>query len=199
MATVAAAGTASTARGSGPGTDTMGACAPCGVEELGRELGRLEGNPRVVASGNFAAPHVLIAVVDASLPTYRLFVLNAQPGLPDREGVTFETAFVGPGMRAARGCATSRAGSRSCPPLRHAGAAGPRGRAHDAVRAGRVSLGIEVNILPAAVEAARARGGLVVAQVNPQMPYTFGDARALGRRASTRPSRSTSRCPRRGA
>ncbi|WP_307801175.1 hypothetical protein [Actinomadura violacea] len=42
--------------------------------------------------------------------------------------------------------------------------------------AGTVSLGIEVNILPAAIEAVRARGGLVVAQLNPHMPYTFGDA-----------------------
>lgn len=41
---------------------------------------------------------------------------------------------------------------------------------------GKVSLGIEVNILPAAIEAAKARGALVIAQANPQMPYTFGDA-----------------------
>src|SRR5208282_3307440 len=43
-------------------------------------------------------------------------------------------------------------------------------------RAGKVSLGIEVNILPAAIEQARARGGLVIAQLNPNMPYTLGDA-----------------------
>jgi len=43
-------------------------------------------------------------------------------------------------------------------------------------RHGLLSLGVEVNILPAAIESARARGGLVVAQVNPRMPYTFGDA-----------------------
>ena len=42
-------------------------------------------------------------------------------------------------------------------------------------RQGKVSLGIEVNILPAAVEQARARGGVVIAQMNPHMPYTFGD------------------------
>jgi acyl-CoA hydrolase len=30
--------------------------------------------------------------------------------------------------------------------------------------------------MPAAVEAARERGALVIAQLNPQMPYTFGDA-----------------------
>lgn len=41
---------------------------------------------------------------------------------------------------------------------------------------GRVSLGVEVNILPAAIEEVRRRGGLVVAQVNREMPYTFGDA-----------------------
>lgn len=41
---------------------------------------------------------------------------------------------------------------------------------------GAVSLGVEVNILPAAVEAARARRDLVVAQVNPAMPYVYGDA-----------------------
>ena len=43
-------------------------------------------------------------------------------------------------------------------------------------RDGRVSLGIEVNVLPAAVEAARARGGIVIAQLNPRMPFTHGDA-----------------------
>ncbi|MCZ3387215.1 MAG: acetyl-CoA hydrolase, partial [Actinomycetia bacterium] len=40
---------------------------------------------------------------------------------------------------------------------------------------GRLSLGIEVNVLPAAIEACRARGGLVVAQVNRHMPWTYGD------------------------
>ena len=33
-----------------------------------------------------------------------------------------------------------------------------------------------MNILPAAIERARARGGLVVAQLNPRMPHTLGDA-----------------------
>jgi len=37
------------------------------------------------------------------------------------------------------------------------------------------SMGTEVNVLPAAVEACRARGGLVVAQVNRSMPWTYGD------------------------
>jgi acyl-CoA hydrolase len=43
-------------------------------------------------------------------------------------------------------------------------------------RDGLLSLGVEVNILPAAIEATRAAGGTVVAQINPRMPYTYGDA-----------------------
>lgn len=39
---------------------------------------------------------------------------------------------------------------------------------------GTVSLGTEVNVLPAAIETARARGGLVIAQLNTQMPYKYG-------------------------
>ena len=33
-----------------------------------------------------------------------------------------------------------------------------------------------MNILPRAIEIARARGGLVIAQINPNMPFTLGDA-----------------------
>jgi acyl-CoA hydrolase len=40
---------------------------------------------------------------------------------------------------------------------------------------GVLSMGTEVNVLPAAVEACRARGGLVLAQVNRSMPWTYGD------------------------
>jgi len=43
-------------------------------------------------------------------------------------------------------------------------------------REGLLSLGVEVNILPAALEACRARGGLVIAVINSRMPYTFGDS-----------------------
>ena len=35
--------------------------------------------------------------------------------------------------------------------------------------------GTEVNVLPAAIEAVRRTGGSVIAQVNPRMPFTFGD------------------------
>ena len=69
------------------------------LEELPAVLGGLPPHPRVVVSGNFATPHVVLAALDAAIPTYRLNALNAQPGLPDRDGVELETSFVGPGMR----------------------------------------------------------------------------------------------------
>jgi acyl-CoA hydrolase len=41
---------------------------------------------------------------------------------------------------------------------------------------GVLSMGIEVNLLPAAVDACRARGGMVIAVINSRMPYTYGDS-----------------------
>jgi acyl-CoA hydrolase len=134
--------------------------------------------PRVVASGNFATPRRLIELADAAIERFRLFMLNAQVALPDREGVVFETPFVGPAMRAGgprldylpmRLSLVPQLFGRSRPPdivLLHT----------SGIRAGKVSLGIEVNILPRAIEQARARGGLIVAQLNSKMPYTLGDA-----------------------
>ena len=133
-------------------------------------------SPRVVATGNYATPARLMSVLDATLPAYRLFVLNAQAGLPEREGVVHETPFVGPGVRSSARLQYLPARLSLVPRL--------FARTHqpDVVvlhttppRAGRVSLGVEVNILPAAVEAARRSGGLVIAQINPQMPWTYGD------------------------
>ena len=134
-------------------------------------------NPRVVVSGNFATPATLLKAVDVALPEMRLFALNGQPGLPDREGVTLETAFVGPGQR--RSPRLRYVPSRlSLVPRLFATTLRP-----DVVvlhtttpRDGAVSLGTEVNVLPAAVEACRQHGGLVVAQLNPRMPWTYGDA-----------------------
>jgi acyl-CoA hydrolase len=147
------------------------------LAELPSALSALPANPRVVVSGNFAAPHEAIAALDASVAVYRLHALNAQVGLPDREGVTLETSFVGPGMRRSarlvyipsRLSLVPRLFATTCPPdvvLVHTSLPVD----------GKVSLGIEVNILPAAIEAAKARGGIVIAQANAQMPYTFGDA-----------------------
>jgi acyl-CoA hydrolase len=140
-------------------------------------LADLPDNPRVVATGNHVTPWHALDLIDAALPSYRLWVLNGQPGLPDRDGVTLETSFVGPGMR--KNPRMSYVPCRlSLVPLLFQTTQPP-----DAVllhttrpRAGQVSLGSEVNVLPAAIEAVRRRGGKVIAQVNAQMPWTFGDA-----------------------
>ncbi len=133
--------------------------------------------PRVVVGGNYSTPWALLALVDQELPQYRLFALNPQAGWPVRDGVVTMTPFVGPGVRGQstleylpmrlslvpRLLATTHEPDivliQVTPPLD-----------------GRVSLGTEVNILPAALRAAQRRGGLVVAQINSELPYTFGDA-----------------------
>jgi acyl-CoA hydrolase len=147
------------------------------VEQLKVILGALPANPRIVASGNFATPNVLLRAADESIAEFRLNMLGAQKGIPDREGITFETSFVGPGMR--RSPRLSYVPSRlSLVPVLF--------REHfrpdvvllhtSAKRHETLSLGTEVNILPAAIESCRRHGGLVIAQANPRMPYTFGDA-----------------------
>lgn len=147
------------------------------VEQLSKVMASLPENPRVVASGNFATPTVLLDALDGAVPQYRLHMLNAQGPIPDRDGVTYETAFVGPAMRGHPHleyipCRLSlvpvlfRDHYRPDVVLLHTSS-----RRFDTV-----SLGTEVNILPAAIETAHERGGLVIAQANPQMPYTYGDA-----------------------
>ena len=135
------------------------------------------GAPRIVASGNHATPWRLLEAVDKAAPEYRLFLLGAQRGIPVRDGVRHETPFVGPGMRGlptldylpARLSLVPRLlATTHRPDLVLLHVAPPRD--------GRVSLGIEVNVLPAAIEQCRAHGGLVLAQINPRMPYTYGDA-----------------------
>lgn len=137
----------------------------------------LPGVPRVVAGGNFATPWQALAVVDGAISEYRLFMLNAQQGVPDRDGVILESAFIGPGMRDRERlkyypCRLSLVPvmlSRTLlPDVVLVQTSPPVG--------GTVSLGTEVNVLPAAIEAASDRGGLVIAQVNRHMPYTYGDA-----------------------
>lgn len=145
--------------------------------ELRRLLGGVPGVPRVVASGNHAAPLLALRVLDAAVAEYRLHMLNAQAGIPDRDGVTYETAFVGPAMRG-HPRLTYFPCRLSLLPYLLAQRLQPdivllhTSRPVD----GTVSLGVEVNVLPAAIEAARARGGLVVAQANAAMPVTYGDA-----------------------
>jgi acyl-CoA hydrolase len=149
-----------------------------GEEQVRTALDSLPGSePRVVVAGNFATPWTLLRLLDRTRSRYRVFVLNPQPGWPRRAGVITESPFIGPGVR----------GEPDVDYLPMRLSLVPRlfdsVRPPDAVllhtstpRDGKVSLGIEVNILPAAVEVTRRRGGVVVAQLNPNMPYTLGDA-----------------------
>src|ERR1700690_1821085 len=128
-------------------------------------LGALAGSPRGGVGGTFASPWRALALLDGTLGRFRLCALNAQAGMPDREGVTFESPFVGPGMRGQRGLHYFPCRLSLVPALL-SGVLPP-----DVVlvqtsvpSGGTVSLGTEVNVLPAAIEAARSRGGLVIAQ-----------------------------------
>ena len=148
------------------------------TEALGNALTALPDNPRIVISGNAAIPHDAIPVIDGALERYIIHALNASAGAaPVREGVTAETCFVGSGMRKHPGLAYVPARLSLVPQL-FKGPLPP-----DAVvihcapaRDGQLSLGIERNILPAAIEACRARSGRIIAVINDQMPYTYGDA-----------------------
>jgi acyl-CoA hydrolase len=146
-------------------------------EEVVARLRALESRqePRVVLSGNAAAPFTLIEALADALEECRVFQLNAQYDFAKHPTFVCETPFVGPGMR--------RDPMLDYLPMRLSLV--PRlfdtVRRPDAVllhtslpREGKVSLGIEVNVLPAAIEQAHARGGMVIAQMNPNMPYTFG-------------------------
>ncbi|HEU4513888.1 MAG TPA: acetyl-CoA hydrolase/transferase C-terminal domain-containing protein [Nocardioidaceae bacterium] len=147
------------------------------MESLRRALSGLPEQPRVVASGNFATPWHVLAEVDNLLPTYRLWVLNAQPGMPDREGVELETSFVGVGMRSSPRLHYIPSRLSLVPLLFEKANPPDMVLLHTSLpRDGKVSLGTEVNVLPSAIEAVRRRGGVVVAQANRLMPYTFGDA-----------------------
>ena len=146
-------------------------------EQLKSVLAQQAEWPRIVASGNFAPPMTLLKAADETIENFNLHMLNAHPGIPDREGVDYESAFVGPAMR--RHPRLHYIPSRlSMVPILFRDHYRP-----DIVflhtspkRYDTVSLGVEVNILPAAIEAARARNGIVIAQANKQMPYTYGDA-----------------------
>lgn len=145
-------------------------------ERLGATLGALPGVPRVVASGNAAAPLHVLGLVDKAVARWRLHMLNAPPGIPDRPEVRLETTFVGIGMRDKPNLDYIPSRLSLVPALFRDTRPPDVVVVHtSAPHRGRVSLGCEVNVLPAAIDAARARGGLVVAQVNPHMPYTYGD------------------------
>jgi acyl-CoA hydrolase len=132
--------------------------------------------PRVIAPGNFGTPWQLLSIVDREIGNYRLFALNSQEGWPSHDGVINETPFVGPGVRHDVGLDYLPMRLSLVPRLFETLRPPDIVLLHTSVpRGGKVSMGIEVDILPAAVEAVRRRGGLVIAQLNPQMPYTEGD------------------------
>lgn len=134
-------------------------------------------NPRIVASGNFAPPNTLLKAADESIPTFKLHMLNAHPGIPDRDGIEYESAFVGPGMRSHPRLNYIPCRLSMVPILFRDHYRPDIVFIHTSPkRYDTVSLGVEVNILPAAIEAARSRNGIVIAQANKQMPYTYGDA-----------------------
>jgi acyl-CoA hydrolase len=140
-------------------------------------LRSLPAEPRVVVSGNHAVPFHALGLVDEALDHYRLWALNAPAGIPDREGVVFETPFVGVGMRRSPRLSYVPCRLSLVPSLFRTTMPPDLVLLHTTrPRDGKVSLGVEVNVLPAAIEAARARGAKVVAQVNSRMPWTFGDA-----------------------
>jgi acyl-CoA hydrolase len=146
-------------------------------QRLAAVLSGLPGSPRVVAGGNFATPWQALRVLDGAVADYRLFMLNAQPGVPDRDGVLLESPFVGVGMRGTKGLRYFPSRLSLVPHLLKGTLVPDVVLAHTSTPVdGTVSLGIEVNVLPAAIEAARASGGLVIAQFNPRMPYTYGDS-----------------------
>jgi acyl-CoA hydrolase len=147
-------------------------------QELASHLAAVGGDePRFVIGGNFATPSALVQILDATLAQFHTFTLNARGGLPVRDGVVNETPFIGTGLRHDDGVEYIPTRLSLVPRL-YATVRPP-----DCVlvqtsppRGGKVSLGIEVNILSAAIEHVRRNGGKVVAQVNRFMPYTFGDA-----------------------
>ena len=147
-------------------------------QQLQSRLEEVPGDePRVVVSGNHAVPWAALAAADRSMERFRLFALNAPPGVPERPGIVLETPFVGAGMRGRPSLAYFPCRLSLVPTLLKRRIPPDVVMVHAAPpRDGMLSLGVEVNVLPAAIEAARARGGLVVAQINPQMPYLSGDA-----------------------
>jgi acyl-CoA hydrolase len=147
-------------------------------EQLKSILANLPSNPRIIASGNFSSPLNLLKVADEVIPEFKLHMLNAHgEGIPDREGITYETAFVGPAMRSNPRLQYIPSRLSLLPVLIREFYRPDVVFLHTSQRRfDTVSLGTEVNILPVSIETAHAHGGLVIAQSNMQMPYTYGDS-----------------------
>jgi acyl-CoA hydrolase len=155
----------------------MGVVQTISLDQLQRHLSAIEGIPRVVVGGNATTPWLVLDALDRSIERYRLFQLNSPVGIPVRPGVIAETSFVGPGMRHHPALEYVPSRLSMVPVLFHRTLPPDVVVLHCApAREGLLSMGIEVNLLPAAVDACRERGGLVIAVINSRMPYTFGDS-----------------------
>ncbi|GAE74736.1 4-hydroxybutyrate coenzyme A transferase [Cutibacterium acnes JCM 18918] len=156
----------------------------------------MTGRPRVVCAGSGATPLPLLDAVDRCLETWRFACVNAPVGVPTRKGVIHQTVFIGPGSRHAENleyvpCRLSLAPrlyeDRFAPDILLLHTSTPHN--------GAVSMGIEVQVLPAALESAKRRGALVIAQVNPSMPMFSGTELSM-LTTSISESLSTPRCRR---
>src|SRR5690606_4005332 len=128
-------------------------------ENLASRLESLSPHPRVVAPGNFATPQTLLKVLDGAIPAYTLHMLNAQGEIPSRPGVTHETTFVGPGMRRSPTLMYYPCRLSLTPIILRSALPVDVLLLHTSTpRDGVVSMGLEVNILPAVLEAVRDRG-----------------------------------------
>ena len=160
------------------------------LDALPSALSGLPANPRVVVSGNFATPHAVLAA--ARLRRRRLPPARAQrPGRAARpRGRRRSRPLRRPGHAPQRPpglhpvAALARAAAvRDHLPARR------RPRAHVSLPGRRQGVARHRGQHPPGRDrGGPARGALVIAQVNPQMPYTFGDAEIAGRRR--RPARS---------
>lgn len=141
-----------------------------------RLLSGLTGRPRVVCGGSGAAPLAVLDLMDRACETWRLACINAPAGVPNRPGVTHETVFIGPGARGTSPVRFIPCRLSLAPRLYRNELAPDVLVLHTSMpRNGRVSMGIEVQVLPAALDEAKRRGALVIAQLNPNMPHVLGD------------------------
>jgi acyl-CoA hydrolase len=147
------------------------------LEQLQRHLAAIDGVPRVVVGGSGVTPWLVLDAIDRSIERYRIFQLHSPEGISERPGVVAETCFVGPGMRRHPALVYVPSRLSMVPLLFHRTLSPDIVVLHCAPpEDGMLSMGISVSVLPAAVDACRARGGLVITMINSRMPYTYGDS-----------------------
>lgn len=147
------------------------------IDQLHGILEKTHEDPRIVVTGNMATPEIAVDLIDRTFETATINMLNAVRELPEREGITLETSFIGSAMRGKPTLKYVPARLSLVPPMFRNLVVPDIVILHTSLPVdGKVSLGIEVNVLPAAIESAQKAGRTVVAFVNPNMPYTYGDS-----------------------